>query len=97
MQTKRRYQCCCCGYFTLVGKKETDTLWDICPVCFWENDVSGENPDKYSGANRMTLAQGRANYKKYSACDLKFASKVRLPEAEELPEYNRSNNHVSKI
>ncbi len=83
---ENRYKCKCCGYFTLIGETEGDVLWDICPVCFWENDVSGENPHEYSGANHMTLAQGRENFKKYSACDIKMASHVREPNREEMPE-----------
>ncbi len=83
---EHRYKCKCCGYFTLVGRTDGDVMWDICPVCFWENDISGENPDEYSGANHMTLSQGRENFKKYAACDVKMISHVRQPELEELPE-----------
>lgn len=83
---EHRYKCKCCGYFTLIGETEEDVMWDICPVCFWENDISGNNPDQFSGANHMTLLQGRENFKKYSACDIKMISHVRTPKAEELPE-----------
>ena len=84
---KQRHRCKCCGYYTLVGTVD-DIDWDICPVCFWENDVFGENPEAYSGANHMTLAQGRENYKNYSACDPKSLLHVRLPLPQELPENN---------
>lgn len=86
---KRRYKCICCGYFTLIGETEEDIAWDICPVCYWENDISEEKPSKYSGANHMTLAQGRENYKKFFACAPEMASHVRLPKVEELPENNK--------
>lgn len=36
----------------------------------------------------MTLAQGRENYKKYSACDPESLPHVRLPLPQELPENN---------
>lgn len=81
---KQRHKCVCCGYYTLVGTKE-DIAWDICPVCFWENDVSETNLNQYSGANHMTLTQGRENYRKYSACDLASIQNVRLPLVEEMP------------
>lgn len=84
---KPRHKCNCCGCYTLVGTKE-DIAWDICPVCYWENDVSGENPEEYSGANHLTLAEGRANYKEYFACDMKMLPYVRLPLPQELPENN---------
>lgn len=82
---EKRHQCKCCGYYTLVGTEE-DIMWDICPVCFWENDVFRDNPEIYSGANHETLAQGRENYRKYSACDPRFVDSVRLPLLQELPE-----------
>ncbi len=84
----QRHPCNCCGCYTLVGTKE-DIAWDICPVCFWENDVSGENPEAYSGANHMTLAEGRANYRLCGACDPAMVSHVRAPHSLELPENNR--------
>ncbi|MCD7908994.1 MAG: hydrolase [Clostridium sp.] len=84
---EQRHKCKCCGYYTLVGTK-AEIDWDICPVCFWENDVFEENPETYSGANHLTLAQGRENYKKFSACDLKSLPHVRLPLAQEFPENN---------
>lgn len=30
-----KYKCLCCGYVTLDSRAE----FDICPVCFWEDDV----------------------------------------------------------
>lgn len=84
---EQRHKCKCCGYYTLVGTME-EIGWDICPVCFWENDVFEEKPEAYSGANHMTLAQGRENYKKYSVCDLKSLPHVRFPLPQEFPENN---------
>lgn len=84
---KQRHKCNCCGYYTLIGTKE-DIAWDICPVCFWENDVSGTDPGAYSGANHMTLAQGRENYRKYAACDQAALPHVRGPLPRELPVNN---------
>ncbi len=83
----KRNKCPCCGNYTLVGDFE-DITWDICPVCFWENDVFDNNPDSYSGANRMTLKQGRSNYKTFSACDESMIKNVRPPRKNELPENN---------
>jgi len=31
----KKYKCLCCGYRTLDERGE----YDICPVCFWEDDV----------------------------------------------------------
>ena len=31
----KKYKCLCCGYQTLDTRGE----YDICPVCFWEDDA----------------------------------------------------------
>jgi hypothetical protein len=35
---QQRDQCPCCGYYTLDGRGG----YDICPVCFWEDDSALE-------------------------------------------------------
>lgn len=70
---KYKYQCPCCDYFTL----ETKAGYDICPVCFWEDDgLEFENLDEESGPNKITLREGRANFKKHGACDIKMVPNV---------------------
>lgn len=53
----KRYSCPCCGEETLSIRGE----YDICSNCNWEDD-GNEDEDKYSGANHMTLKQGKKNY-----------------------------------
>ena len=70
-------QCNCCDYFSL----PPDCGWEICAVCFWQHDgFWGADPDKVSGANRMTLREGRANYVVFGACDERFKGRVVPPE-----------------
>ncbi len=101
---KKKYQCLCCGYMTLETKGE----FDICPVCFWEDDAYlifddqsntffslyyeiDEIPEETlldipSGANhRLTLREGRKNYKKYGACKKSLKKYVRKPKKKEYP------------
>ena len=86
MENKNQWKpdCVC----PVCGQYKFDGIGDICNVCFWENDVFRDNPEIYSGANHETLAQGRENYRKYSACDPRFVDSVRLPLLQELPENN---------
>ena len=58
--------CPCCKYKTLGTRGE----YDICPVCFWEDD-GASNPESFSGPNHITLGEGRNNFNKYGACDEK--------------------------
>lgn len=55
-------KCLCCGYRTLDEKCD----WDICAVCFWEDDCTTEL-ERYSSSNRITLKEGKENFKKFGA------------------------------
>jgi hypothetical protein len=69
--------CPCCGYRTIERPGE----YDICKVCFWEDDGSDE-PDRLSGPNHMTLAQARRTFARLGAArevDLKHV----LPDGRE--------------
>lgn len=60
--------CPCCEYYSIDYGE--DGLWDICPVCFWENGGDG--------ANGMTLEKAKLNFEKLGAINegsLKFVDK----------------------
>ncbi|MEN9362634.1 MAG: hypothetical protein RL095_4169 [Verrucomicrobiota bacterium] len=52
-------QCPCCGYLSIADGE--DGLWDICPVCFWEN--GGDGP------NHICLSDARRNFEEFGALD----------------------------
>jgi hypothetical protein len=65
-------QCACCDHFSL-----DDGDWEICPVCFWEDDGLGlDDPDEKSGPNHITLRQARANFAAFGACDRRLLPNV---------------------
>ena len=77
----RRYICPCCGYRTLT---EPPGSYDICPVCYWEDDpIQRQEPDYAGGANVPSLLEARENYKKCGVSETRFADKVRAPYKEE--------------
>lgn len=79
-----RYACPCCGYKTFDRK---DNVWDICQVCFWQNDTS--LPHQASGANHgMTLAQAQQHFISFGACDIAMLKNVRLPQKDEARDEN---------
>lgn len=61
-QPEKLFACPCCKYETI---KERGN-YDICPMCFWEDDGS-DDPLRYSSSNHMTLVEGRNNYIKFGA------------------------------
>jgi hypothetical protein len=81
-------QCPCCDYFTLEERR----AWEICPVCYWEDDGHDlGDPDEPSGCNHgLTLRQGRENFQRLGACELQVVEYV--CSAEERNQYK----HVSR-
>ena len=78
------YPCFCCGYLTRGEPSNGD--YDICAVCFQEDDpVQAEDQDWAGGTNVPSLNQARANFKKYSAIEEYFVKNVRKPKDEEIP------------
>jgi hypothetical protein len=55
--------CPCCGYRTL---DEPGGMYDICKVCFWEDDGTTD-PERGGGPNRMTLGEARQNFQRIGA------------------------------
>ncbi len=77
---EQNYKCPCCGYYTL--KKRRFDL--ICSVCYWEDDFLPEGEDEYSVCNRMTLREGRKNYREIGASHERLLGFVRKPNLDEL-------------
>jgi hypothetical protein len=80
---KKRFACQCCGFLTL--EEPPDGSYEICDVCFWENnDVQFRDPN-WMGANRVSLNEARANFAKFGACEDGCEAFVRPPFPEEYP------------
>ena len=78
----RKYQCPCCGYYTFPEKPGGS--YDICPVCFWEDDAAQLRDEQYAGgANRVSLAVARENYASFGACEESMRDQVREPLEDE--------------
>ncbi|MDF2884189.1 MAG: hypothetical protein K0R54_4756 [Clostridiaceae bacterium] len=79
-----KYTCPCCGYKTLVVEHE----FDICPICFWEDDWIQFIDPKGNGANHVTLIEGQKNYIKFGACEYEMIIHVRRPAADDVKDEN---------
>ena len=77
-----RFACPCCGYRTL--PQEPPGTYELCPVCFWEDDqVQFRDPDYTGGANQPSLRQAKANFASFGAVEDRFRRQVRGPVAGE--------------
>lgn len=80
----RCYPCRCCGFLTLSDPQSGS--YEICPVCFWEDDgVQNEDPVYAGGANRVCLLEAHSNYIRFGACEKEGIGNVRPPTAAEFP------------
>lgn len=71
-------KCPCCGYKTL--NLESNHLYEICPVCYWEYDpIQNDNPHYSGGANSVSLFDATHNYKKFGAISKEYIRFVRKP------------------
>ena len=79
-----RYPCPCCGFLTL--EQEAPGSFDICAVCFWEDDnIQYYDADYAGGANRVSLNQARKNFLAFRASSKRVLKFVRKPRQEERP------------
>ena len=77
-----KYTCRCCGYKTL--DEPPDGSYEICPVCYWEDDlVQTEDPDFEGGANRPSLRQAQRNFVDFRASERRLVGYVRKPKPDE--------------
>ncbi len=77
-----KYACPCCGYKTF--KELPKGHYQICEVCFWEDDpVQLKDPDYEGGANNVSLRQGQQNFLKFGACEEAMIKNVRRPNKDE--------------
>src|SRR5438876_11806083 len=74
------FPCPCCGYLTSSGPES----YDICPICFWEDDISQLRfPESGGGANQVPLIEAQANFDKFGASDDGARARVRSPRPDE--------------
>jgi hypothetical protein len=78
-----KYTCPCCGYKTL--DEEPPGTYDICSICFWEDDgVQYRDPDYDGGANNPSLRQAQKNYLVFGACEDGCIEFVRKPNEKDV-------------
>jgi hypothetical protein len=65
--TRAPYTCPCCGYRVF---EQAPGSYDICHVCFWEDDPAQLLDPWYAGgANAPSLAEAQVNNQRIGACN----------------------------
>ena len=84
-----RFACPCCGYKTF--REKPNGSYNICEVCFWEDDpIQLADPNYEGGANQVSLRQGQKNFAKFGACEREMIKNVRQPSNLEQRDVNWS-------
>ena len=69
--------CPCCGYEVFA---EPPGSYDICPICFWEDDnVQLRYPEMGGGANKPSLIEAQKNYAALGVMEERFLGNIRKP------------------
>lgn len=81
MVKEQKIACLVCGHKTIMHRGS----FEICPVCFWEEEGAVDQPNAPKGGpnGNLSLNQARANYEKFGAIEERFVSLVRLPARDE--------------
>lgn len=76
-EKREAYPCPCCGHLVF---GERVGSYEICPICFWEDDpVQAADPWFAGGANRPSLAEAQRNFAEFGAVERRLISNVRRP------------------
>lgn len=76
-----RFTCPCCGHRIFI---QPPGSYEICKVCFWEDDgVQLLDPAYRGGANGPSLLECQANYLRLGAAEGRLVGNVRAPKDEE--------------
>jgi len=72
------YACPCCGFKSLT--EQPPGTYDICEICFWDDDgVQYNDPDYAGGANKVSLREAQLNFREFGACEERCKQFVRKP------------------
>ena len=94
--THAEYPCPCCGYLVFDDGPGCD---EICPICFWEDDLSQLRFPMMPGANHVSLIEAQQNYARDGVCEMRLQVHVRALQASDLrdPEWRPINAHTDHI
>ncbi|AEE44322.1 CPCC family cysteine-rich protein [Cellulomonas fimi] len=80
-ESEQGYPCPCCGHITF---GEAPGSYEICAVCFWEDDaVQLRWPNYRGGANTPSLIEAQRAYVELGAMERRFIGHVRPADESE--------------
>src|SRR5690349_10060472 len=92
---KKQYPCPCCGYMSF---EEPPGSYNICPICFWEDDAV-QLAFPYSKWPNLPLVEAQKNYAEFGATRDREKRHVRPPMEEDLrdPEWRQFDPAIDVV
>ncbi|CAG9623734.1 CPCC family cysteine-rich protein [Sutcliffiella rhizosphaerae] len=81
-----KYTCPCCGYKTL--EEEPPGTYEICEICFWEDDAYQYKYQNETGANDVSYREAQRNFLKFGAISERSLEFVRPPHESDIKDPN---------
>ena len=82
-ESSTNFFCHCCGFNSL--SEEPNGTYEICQICFWEDDpIQSNDPNYKGGANSESLIEARKNFTKFGACRKSMIKNVRKPDKNDI-------------
>ena len=89
MTGDERFTCPCCGHLSF---SEPPGSYDICEICYWEDDLVQLRDPRYAGgANVASLLDAQVNFAAHGWCEERVAPHVRpaMPSEARDPTWRR--------
>lgn len=80
-----KYTCPVCGYKVFENEPNS---YDICPICYWEDEAMQLRYPNERGANRVTLVEAQLNYEEVGYSDNATKNLVREVNEDDEKDYN---------
>lgn len=80
-----KYTCPVCGYLVFDEKPNS---YEICPICYWEDEAMQLRYPNERGANRVTLIEAQANFFELGYSDNRTKNLVRKPTSSDIKDKN---------
>ena len=89
----KKYTCPCCGYKVFDNPPGS---FEICPICYWEDEAMQLRYPKEVGANKFSLVESQINFEKDGVSNIELKIFVRKASENEEKDKNWRKINLKK-
>jgi hypothetical protein len=96
MINNKKYTCPCCGFKVF---DDVPGSFEICPICYWEDEAKQLRYPLETGANTFSLVQSQINFEKHNVSnpELKLLVRPVSSDDEKDPNWHKIDLKKDKI